>query len=64
MCVPGRGRCAFPVDRRDQAGQFVAEDAAGSDYLKIISGPDRWTPKPSRHWSLPRTPAAWSSSLT
>ena len=42
--------------------------AAGSDYLKIISGTGvcgpRWTRKPSRHWSLPRKPAAWSSSLT
>ena len=60
----------FPtLTAADQAGQFVAERiAAGSDYLKIISGTGvygpRWIPKPSGHWSLPRTPAAWSSSLT
>jgi cytosine/adenosine deaminase-related metal-dependent hydrolase len=49
----------FPtLTAADQAEQFVAERIAeGSDYLKIISGTGvygrRWTPKPSRHWSLP-----------
>ena len=53
----------FPtLTAADQAGQFVAKRiAAGSDYLKVISGTGvygrRWTRKPSRHWSLPRTPA-------
>jgi len=60
----------FPtVTNADQAGQFVAERiAAGSDYLKIISGTGvcgpRWTPEPSRRWSLPGAAAACSPSLT
>ena len=60
----------FPtLTAADQAGQFVAERiAAVWDYLKIISGTGvdgpGWIPKPSRHWSLPRTSAVWSSSLT
>ena len=60
----------FPtLTAADQAGQLVADRiAAGSDYLKIISGTGGlWpslAPEPSRHWSLPRTPAACSSSLT
>jgi predicted amidohydrolase YtcJ len=59
----------FPtLTAADQAGQFVAERIAeGSDYLKIISGTGgygpRWTPEPSRHWSVPRTAAACSSSV-
>ena len=60
----------FPtLTAADQAGQFVAERiAAGSDYLKIISGTGGlWPsldPETIQALVIAAHPAAWSSSLT